>query len=346
MRKLFVILVLAFGLTLAPLFNGSSIAQAAPFHSDEVVTGGDFILRSGETLEGNLIVVGGNVVVEKEAVVTGQVVIFGGDVMLSGTVHRDVVVFGGNLELSETAVVKGNLVRSGGSVRGEEGYEVQGSEIGGFAAPPLTTMPPTPTPSSATDPLWGLVRQLFGFVWNSLIALTTAIAVGLLALLVVLLLPEQTRRVSAAISTVPVLSGGIGLLTLFAVPFLAIVLALATLLCFSPFSLLALIVYGIAVLFGWIAVGALLGERLAASARWQNVGPAFTAALGTFLLTLLTGGLGLLPGGGFLGALVGLLAASVGLGAVTLTRFGTQPYLGALPSMPAPPMSDVGRVVG
>ncbi|MCS6909735.1 MAG: polymer-forming cytoskeletal protein [Anaerolineales bacterium] len=345
MKKLFVILVLVFGLTFAPSLGGGSIALAAPFRSDEVVTGGDFTLKSGETLEGNLIVVGGNVVVEEDAVVTGQLIIFGGDVTLSGTINRDVVVFGGTLELTETAVVKGNLVCSGGSVRGEEGYEVQGSEIQGFTAPPLPSLSAPARPSVA-DSVWSPARQLFSFIWNSLMALVTAIAAGLLALVVVLLLPEQTRRVSAAILTAPVLAGGLGLLTLIAVPFLAVVLALVTLLCFSPFSLLALSVYGIAMLFGWIAVGALLGERLAASARWQNVSPAFMAALGTFLLTLLTGSLGVLPGGELFSALMNLLVVSVGLGAVTLTRFGTQPYLGVLPSTPAPPMSDVGRVVG
>lgn len=344
MKKLYVVFFLVFGLIFAPLFGGISTALAAPFSSDEVVTGGDFILKSGETLEGNLIVFGGKAVVEEDAVVTGQLVVLGGDVTLSGTVNRDVVVFGGDLELTETAVVKGDLVRSGGSVRGEEGYEVQGSEIQGFAAPPLPL--PPPARPFAEDPAWWPVRELFGFLWSSLVALITAVAAGLLALLVVLLLPEQTQRVSAAMLTAPVLSGGVGLLTLIAVPFLAVVLALVTLLCFSPFSLLALLVYGIAALFGWIAVGALLGERLAASARWQNVSPAFTAALGTFLLTLLTGGLGVLPGGEFFGGLVSLLAVAVGLGAVTLTRFGTQPYLAASPGTPAPPMTDVGQPVG
>lgn len=346
MKKLCVVFVLAFGLIFTPLFGGASTALAAPFGADEVVTGGNFILKSGETLKGNLIVFDGNVVVEEDAVVTGQLVIFGGDVTLSGIVNRDVVVFGGELELTGTAVVKGDLVRSGGSVRGEEGYEVQGSEIQGFAAPPLPSLPAPARPFVA-DPVWSPARQLFSFIWNSLMALTTAFAAGLLALVVVLLLPEQTRRVSAAMITAPVLAGGLGLLTLIAVPFLALVLALVTLLCFSPFSLLALLVYGIAVLFGWIAVGALLGERLAASARWQNVGPAFTAALGTFLLTLLTGGLGVLPGGEFFSALMSLLVAAVGLGAVTLTRFGAQPYLSASPGAPAPPpLTDIGQTAG
>jgi hypothetical protein len=345
MKKLFIVFPLVFGLIFIAPLTGVSTALAAPVGSDEVVTGGDFTLKSGETLEGNLIVLGGNVIVEEDAVVNGQLVVFGGDVTLSGTINRDVVVFGGDLELTETAVVKGDLVRSGGSVRGEEGYEVQGSEIQGFAAPPLPTVPPPARPF-LEDAVWWPARELFGFLWSSLMALTTAVAAGLLALVVVLLLPEQTQRVSAAMLTAPVLAGGVGLLTLVAVPFLAIALALVTLLCFSPFSLLALLVYGIAMLFGWIAVGALLGERLAASTRWQNVSPAFTAALGTFLLTLLTGGLGVLPGGEFFSALVSLLAAAVGLGAVTLTRFGTQPYLTASPGTPASPMSDVGQVAG
>lgn len=344
MKRLLISFALLGGLLLTALFGGASVALAAPFSPDKVVTGDDFTLQSGETLEGNLIVLSGTATVEENAVVTGQLVIFGGSATLSGTIQEDAVVFGGELELTSTAVVEGNLVRSGGSVRGEEGYEVKGTEAQGMVAPPLAI--PTPAQPLAEDSAWWPVRGLFNFVWSSLLALTTAIAAGLLALVVVLLLPEQTQRVSAAMLTAPVLSGGVGLLTLIAVPFLAVVLALVTLLCFSPFSLLAMLVYGIALFFGWIAVGALLGERLAASTRWQNVGPAIAAALGTFLLTLVTSGLSVLPGGEFFSSLIGAVVAAVGLGAVTLTRFGTQPYLAAQPpTAPAPPMTDAGQAV-
>jgi hypothetical protein len=341
MKKLLVVFTLLSGLIFATLFIGVAPALAAPFNPDEVVTGDDYTLEAGETLNGNLVVIGGTAIVEEGAVVTGQLVIFGGSATLSGTVEEDVVVFGGSLELTATAVVEGNLVRSGGSVRGEEGYEVRGSESQGFATPPLNI--PTPVRPFAEDSVWWPVRGLFNFIWQSMVALTTAIAAGLLALVIVLLLPEQTRRVSAAMLTAPILSGGVGLLTLIAVPALAVVLALATLLCFSPFSLLAMLIYGIALFFGWIAVGALLGERLAASTRWQNASPAVAAAAGAFLLTLVVSGLSVLPGGEFLSSLMGLVVAAVGLGAVTLTRFGTQAYLPAPPTTPAPTMPDAGQ---
>ncbi len=344
MKKLFVVLALLGGLSVAALFTGAPAVLASPFSPDEVVTGDDFTLKSGETLDGNLIVLNGSATVEERAVVTGQLVIFGGDVTLGGTVEEDVVIFGGRLKLTETALVKGSLVRSGGSVRGEAGYTVWDGEVQGFAAPPVPL--PMPARAFAEDSVWGPVRSLIGFIWDALLALSSAVAAGLLALVVVLLLPEQTQRVSAAMLTAPVLSGGLGLLTLIAVPFLAAALALVTLLCFSPFSLLALLVYGIALFFGWIAVGALLGERLAASSRWQNVSPAIAAALGTFLLTLVISGLGVLPGGELLSWVVGTMVAAVGLGAVTLTRFGSQPFLAMPPTAPAPPVTGTGPAIG
>ena len=80
-----------------------------------------------------------------------------------------------------------------------------------------------------------------------------------------------------------------------------------------------------AALLGWIAVGDILGRMLLRSLRVANRNLPVTAALGTALLTLVLGGLGLLP---FIWgeSLVVLLLVCVGLGAAALTQFGTKPY--------------------
>ncbi len=76
-------------------------------------------------------------------------------------------------------------------------------------------------------------------------------------------------------------------------------------------------------LLGWVAVGTALGERL--FNRDGDVRLTTTAALGTGVLTLGVGMLGLLP----LDFLTGLMVfafSAIGLGAVALTQFGMKPY--------------------
>jgi hypothetical protein len=253
-------------------------------------------------------------------------------VALSGRVGEDLVVFGGNADLLGKAVVEGQLVTSGGSISRAEGSEVKGGEtqsIGPrFPWRPFLVAPPAPGP----------FEMLIGFVWGGVRTVALAVVVALLAVLVALLLPEPTARVSAGIAAAPVLSGGLGLLTLIAVPVLSALMAIT--LCLIPFSLLVLLAYVVALLFGWLALGALLGERLAVALRWQNLSPVLAAGLGAGLITLVVGGIGLLPYfGGPLSGLTQLVLASIGLGAVTLTRFGARPYLAGAPIMAPPPAS-------
>ena len=307
----------------------AGVAHAAGLAEDKVVVGDNFTLIAGEEIDGNLIVLGGSVIVEDGAQVTGNLVVFGGNVSLGGEVGEDLVVFGGNAELLGTAVVEGQLVTSGGSISRAEGAEVKGGETQSVGPNfPWRPIVVTPTP--------GPLDLFVDFVWGGVRTVALAVVIGLLAVLVTLLLPEPVARVSAGLAAAPVIAGGVGLLTLIAVPVLSVIMAIT--LCLIPFSLLALLAYSVALLFGWLALGALLGERLAAALRWQSLSPVLAAGLGAGLITLVVGGIGLLPFlGGVLSGLTQLVLASLGLGAVTLTRFGARPYLASAPPPAAAP---------
>lgn len=322
------------GLLAAVILSLSASPALALGLNDDKVVFDDFTLPAGAVIEGTLVVMGGDTTIEAGARIEGDLVVFGGDVDLAGQVDQDVVLFGGDLRLRETAVVAQNLVRSGGSWQGDEGYEVQGTETQGFDIPDAVVVPDAPEPPAWSWPFNGLI----GFIWEAISAVTSAVVAGLLALVVMLLMPEQVGRVSGAIAAAPLMAGGVGLLTLIAVPFLAVVLAVVTLLCFSPVSLIALLVYAIAILFGWLAVGALLGERLAASLRLQALSPALAAGVGTLLLTLVVNGIGILPMMDLLTFPATVVIGAVGLGAVVLTRFGARPFINA-PAAP-PPLAD------
>ncbi|MDY7042390.1 MAG: hypothetical protein SVX38_16160, partial [Chloroflexota bacterium] len=91
--------------------------------------------------------------------------------------------------------------------------------------------------------------------------------------------------------------------------------------CFSPFGLLLLLALTIAILFGWVAVGLLVGQRILEALNVQQPVSELAAVLiGLLLVTLLIH----VPY--CLGFLFFVAVASIGLGAVILTRFGTQEY--------------------
>jgi len=112
---------------------------------------------------------------------------------------------------------------------------------------------------------------------------------------------------------------------------LPLVLAITILLI--PVSLIGIVLLLVAGLFGWIAVGLEVGKRLAEAFKWELQAPA-AAGMGTLVLTLVVGGLGLFP---CVGWLAPFLVASIGLGAVMLTRFGSREYASGAAAVTAAP---------
>ncbi len=321
--------VLLFSLTLAtPAYAGNLL-------EGKVVIGEDFTLKSGETIDGDLVVISGSAVVEAGARITGNVVVMGGSADLAGQVAQNVTVMGGNVTLRSTAEIDQQLAVLGGSITREQGAQVKGGESQGFSFGGSSTETPT-APSGGGfgpgrwDPLWALVQGV-------LQALVMIVVVSVLALLISALWPEPTTRVSAAIATAPAVAGLLGLLTLVAVPILLALLAIT--ICLIPVTILGAVVLVAALLFGWVAFGLLLGNRLAVAFRW-NLPPAGAGLLGTFIVTAIAAPLWFITPLQCLGVPLVTIFSCLGLGAVVLTRFGTTPYVsGARPPAPivAPP---------
>jgi hypothetical protein len=142
-----------------------------------------------------------------------------------------------------------------------------------------------------------------------------------LAVLLVLFLPVHTRRVSQSAINQPLIAGGLGLLTVVALPVLVLALAITILLI--PVSLLVIALAALAWMFGLIALGLEVGDRLAQLLK-QEWAPAVEAGAGTFVLILILNGLQqVVP---CVGWIAPAIAGMVGLGAVLLTRFGLQTY--------------------
>jgi len=173
---------------------------------------------------------------------------------------------------------------------------------------------------------------VLGLIWFGFRSLLLAAV----AVLVVMFWPQPTDRTGRAAIGQPILGGGLGLLTVVVAPVLLLVLAITILLI--PVSFIGLVLLLVAGLFGWIALGLEVGKRLAEAFKWELQPPA-AAGMGTLVLTLVVGGIGLIP---CVGWLAPFLVASLGLGAVMLTRFGSREYVSGpaappKPKLPAPP---------
>jgi hypothetical protein len=325
------------------------------------VFGGSYTLRSGERLSGDLVVFGGDATVESDSRVDGNVVVIGGDVDIAGRVGRDVVLIGGMARLRSSAVVGGQLVRVGGGLQQDEGAQIHGGESGGVTIPPIPPVPPVPSvPRPRVVEWWQFGANSFiNFVWHVTRAVGSTILLALLALFVVSLWREPVDRVRQTIANATGVSWVVGFLTPLAfaviVPAFAVlsaILVLALCLGLVGFVLIAVVSLALAIawLMGWIALGQIAGERLLHAIGTHDATPAASAAVGTAVITLVW--LALEPFCG-LGWLFFALSAPLGLGAVILTRFGTQDYgtssLGGgfrPPAPPAPPVPPTPPIPG
>ncbi|MFQ6001414.1 MAG: polymer-forming cytoskeletal protein [Anaerolineae bacterium] len=324
-----------FALLVAILLSVAVVPPAFAQGGDEgrVIFGQDYTVEAGEELRGGLVVFGGDLTVEAEGVIDGDAAVFGGEVLveeggvieedlaaiggsitIAGEVVGDVASVGGNIRLRPTAEVGNDVVAVFGQVERAEGAEVGGQVVEGAEL--------------RFGPLygwrWGGVRgwrvNLFaGLLYRAFRAVVTIVALMALGLLVVALLPEQVRVVSATVEGTPFPSIGVGFLTLFV--FLLLTPILFIVVCIGWVAwLLLFIALAAAAIYGWIVLGSVVGERLLQAMKVAQPEPLASVLLGVFLITLISA----TPL--CIGFLLTLVAGSWGLGAVILTRFGTTSY--------------------
>ncbi|MGD8815257.1 MAG: polymer-forming cytoskeletal protein [Anaerolineales bacterium] len=310
-------------------------AMAAGPMDTKIILGSDYTLESGETLESDLLILGGNAELETGSVVEGSVFVMGGNIEIAGMVEGDLGVLGGNVSLLSTAVVEGDVAGLGGNISRSPGAVIEGDFNPNFGL-------------DIDAPVWGFPRgiDLPNFTrivtvspWISIFwFLFRVLVMAGLAALVVMFWPAATSRTGEAAIGYPLPAGGLGLLTIIAGPIMLVILLITILL--SPVALVGFVILVAAAVFGWIAIGFETGKRLCASMKSELPDPAM-AALGTLLISLVAGGIDFIP---CVGWLAPFLIISLGLGAVILTRFGTQQYFGtattaslASPEPPAPP---------
>jgi hypothetical protein len=313
-------------LIVAGLLTGCGQASA---NGDIIKWNGDYTVKEDETIEGDLTLINGSATVESGGTVEGSLIVWNGSADVDGDVGADLVVTNGNIQLGDDARIEGDVICSANCTLDQaDGATIGGSIVEGIPIPSIPRVRledgtpiavPSPINVAFSGPEWILSRAL-GFAQSVISALVVAVVAGLIALM----LPQYTENTGQAVVRAPWASFGYGLLTAFVAAVAIVVLAIT--ICLSPIAMLGAFVLGAAGLFGWISLGTLIGARLldALNAHWAA--PVWAGGLGTLILTLVTAGLSSLPCIGVLGVFLTLILGCLGLGAVVVTRFGTQAY--------------------
>jgi hypothetical protein len=314
----FILLIFIFA-TLMLALPGSVYAQGPDGSEDSpVIFGSDFVLTSGQIVK-DLVVFGGNATLEQGSKATGDVVVFGGNLVIAGEVRGDVTAFGGGIKVTDSAFIGGDLNTLGGNAQISPEATVKGNRLSGAGGIPLRIPTKIYTPSSWINfgPGTGIISAVF-----------SALILALLAVLVALFLPTPTEQVAQTIGAQPIISGGVGLLTLVVAPALFLVLGVTIILI--PLSLIGMMLFVIALLFGWIAIGLELGRRMTGILHTQWATP-INAGVGTLVLSLVVN-LGMFATGQWLWTFccvavpVLLVLLMMGLGGVVASRFGSTVY--------------------
>lgn len=328
-------------ITLFALLATVLLIPVAPVLADDgdgegtIIWNEDYTVAAGERVEGNLIVFNGNLTIEEGGVVEGSAVVWNGSADVNGVVQDDLVVSNGDIRLGASARIEGSVVCSWNcDVEQSAGAEIEGGVIKGSPLPfpgsrwVVTREGPSAPRSwrwanGSSNLLQWLLRLLSNLIASGVIAALAGLAT--------LVWPDQVRRIGQTATEAPWASLGWGLLAELAAAVFALLMVLT--ICVPVVVALVLIAAG---LFGWIGLGALIGERLLQALKVRETAPVWAAVMGTLIISLVAAWLNVVPCVKVVGWLLILSAGCLGLGAVVLTRFGTRPYLPTRSGLPTP----------
>jgi len=314
MTKMLYCLLVA-GLLLAP--QGVAHADDGIGH-DRVIIGQNVTLRNGEVIDGDLVVIGGEVTIETDASVRGDLVVIGGSLRLDGAAQGSAIVIGGGTSIGETGSVARDLVALGGSLQRADGASIGGDIISNLAISttrlPQVNPAPAPPPPAKTD-----FRFDFGPLGRLATVFVQGVGLAALAMLLSAFLHPQLDHVAQALQSRTLEAGSLGLLTVFLAPLAIVIMAITLILI--PLALAAVFMLVLAWLFGIVALGQVVGERLTRAMR-QSWEPVLSVGFGAFVLGIALAVLNQIPCVGWMAA---SLAGLIGLGAAIMTLFGTLP---------------------
>ncbi len=280
---------------------------------------GDNVYVAGH-VGGDLTLLGKNLILDPGASIDGDVRLMGSTVTVAGNISGDLVVNGGSLTIARDARIHGDInvayntdihdLRLQGAPAIQRSHGVDDS----LFAPMIALR------NSEPIHIVLLIFAIFG----------TILLTGLSALLVTFF-PRQISHIEEAIHARPRRFVGVGIAS-YALMIGSLAALIVILAIFPPIGLLLVPIFlilmlalGILSLTGLVTLALMLGDWLLRRASKTPTPPLIAAVVGSLIVSLLLGGIALLPSGlaaSFI--LLGIFNA-VGLGASLFTRIGTRP---------------------
>lgn len=353
------------------IFDGSlTVPKGSTVNGDVFLTNGDAEIEG--RINGSLAVVSGDLLLEESGEVQGDVFVMSGEEEVAGRVEGDLSVMFGGIRLKRTAEVQGDVVVLSGSMDREAGARVLGQELREIPLPPLPLLreqprlpdlpevtpiqPQVPRIEPTVPRIQPAVPRMqvetpgssFGrFVGRVLTAGFFSLIFVALGLLIVLVWPRATHRVSECIRAMPVQSFLLGLLSFLialvleafaAVLMIVIILVAAALIStviLIPVGLLLILLSALVLLpvplalvagmvLGWVALAELVGRGVVKLLKAGYVRPLGATLVGLLVTVPIAAILWVVKPVCCAWPFVVMLA-SLGLGAVFHTRFGRQP---------------------
>lgn len=310
--KISFILILALGLVISACsINQPGFTQTSKMvmRGNQLIIARNFSIPPGCILEGDIVAMGANISLSPGAMVKGNILLIGSSLESKGIIHGDLNLLAGSAVLRDGSILNGDINQLFNHVILDQKAQVIGS-INSISFPGIST-----------ERITGLITFISNrfnpqnwLKWG-IIQIT---ATSFLALLTGIWLKKRMVVMNRQIQSQPLLSWGAGVMSLAIVPIVSVILIIT--ICLSPLGLFMLVTLAILYLAGWIALGISAGTVLQVwlKTQWPYELQAF---LGTFMLGITTTIIGWIP---CLGLMVNILLGCIGLGAVIITRFGSQ----------------------
>ncbi len=355
------------------VFNGDlSVPAGSAINGDVFVTNGEVEISG--TIAGSLAVIGGDLTLAQGAVIESDLIVVNGDSEIAGRVRGDLSIWSGRGDLRDTAVVGGDLMSVSGSLERAPGARVGGEELSEIRLPNLeiirdrievlqmpgrfANFPWVPRDAGETP------AQQFGrFLGRVVTAGVFGMVFIALGVLIVLVWPRPTRRVSECIATMPAQSLVLGLLTFLIAAVLEALAGVLLILLIvigagligtvilSPIGLLLILLSMLVLLpvplallvgmvLGWVALAELIGQKVGKALRVKKLQPLGATLIGLLITVPVTAIFWVIEPCCCAWPFV-ILLTSLGLGAVFHTRFGKQDC--RQPSPPSEPREKAGE---
>jgi cytoskeletal protein CcmA (bactofilin family) len=289
---------------------GGTVDINGPVDGSVRVAGGTVTINGAVT--GDVVAAGGTVNVSSDASIGRDLVLGAGQVTVAGPVARNVMLGSGTVTIQDrvggnvTGTVDRLTLASGAKVSGYLDYTSNHPAVIDSGATVAGTVSPH-TPTSTTPQFGGPAPPALSVIgW-----LQGWIGISILGLLLVLLFPAFSTKMTEALQHRPGASIGFGAAILVITPIAGIIAFIVGLLVGGWWlAVLLFPAYILALALGYVVSGMVIGRWTATRFGW-TLHPAWIVVGGLFVLTVV----GSIP---VLGWIISLFAALFGLGALAI----------------------------